>query len=93
MAKIVVDGESDRRTGDMFGAPRRRGRPSSGCALTSAQRQAARRARLAEEGKEELTLALDTEVVEALRRFVQFKDETLGDAANRMLRDRLLRKR
>lgn len=44
-------------------------------------------------GVEEITVEVDREVADALRRFVQFKDMTLGEAATRILRDRLLRKR
>jgi hypothetical protein len=70
-----------------------RGRPASGEAMSSAQRQKLRRKRLKDQGKETVTFDVDADVAEALRRFVRFKDETLGQVASRVLRDRLLRKR
>jgi hypothetical protein len=72
---------------------KRRGRPPTGNAKTNAQRQRERRERLLSQGIETLTVDVDAEVAEALRKFVQFKDETLGQVASRVLRDRLLRKR
>lgn len=75
------------------GANRQRGRPATGVALTAAERQAARRRRLANEGKATLTVEVSREVIEALDKFVQFKDEAKGSVVDRVLRDRLLRKR
>jgi hypothetical protein len=75
------------------GANRQRGRPASGVAKTAAERQAARRERLAEEGKATLTVEVSHEVIEALDKFVQFKDVTKGDVVDRLLRGTLLRKR
>jgi hypothetical protein len=73
---------------------RRRGRPASiDGAATAAERQAARRRRLKEEGKGVLTVEVSQEVIDALDAFVQFKPETKGDVVDRILRDRLLRKR
>ena len=83
----------DTATGDLFGGKRPPGRPATGAAMTAAQRQAARRARLKQEGRESITLVLDQDVIDALDRFVKHKDETKSQAAERILRDRLLRKR
>jgi hypothetical protein len=51
------------------------------------------RERLREQGREILTVDVPQEVAEALRRYVEFKDMTQGQAVERILRDRLLRKR
>ncbi|EEF21763.1 conserved hypothetical protein [Ricinus communis] len=84
----------DRRQLDLVaGANRQRGRPATGVAMTAAERQAARRKRLAEEGKKTLTVEVSLEVLEALDKFVQFKDEDKGSVVDRVLRDRLIRKR
>lgn len=72
---------------------RQRGRPPTGEALTPAQRQAARRARLKASGKETLAVEIDSDVLARLREFVEFKDLTLGEVVSKILRDRLLRKR
>jgi hypothetical protein len=73
---------------------KKRGRPSTGNALSESDRQARRRAKLEAEGKALLPAVVVTkEVQQALTRFVQFKDMTLGDAVDRIIRDRLLRKR
>jgi hypothetical protein len=61
--------------------------------MSAADRQRLRRQRLRDQGKETVTFDVDADVAEALRKFVQFKDETLSSVASRMLRDRLLRKR
>jgi hypothetical protein len=80
-------------TAELPGVPRRRGRPPTGKAKTPAQRQAARRARLEAEGVEVVTFEVDKEVADALRALVQFKEETVSQAAERILRAYLLRKR
>jgi hypothetical protein len=73
---------------------RRRGRPSTGTALSASARQARRREKLEAEGKTLLPRVVVTlEVQQALAKFIQFKDMTLGDALDRIVRDRLLRKR
>jgi hypothetical protein len=74
--------------------PRKRGRPSTGKALSASERQTRRRAKLKAEGKTLLPPAVvSQEVEQALAKFIQFKDMTLGDALDRIVRDRLLRKR
>ncbi|MFC5551784.1 hypothetical protein ACFPO9_24970 [Massilia aerilata] len=74
--------------------PRKRGRPSTGKALSDADRQARRREKLKTVGKALLPPAVvSQEVEQALAKFIQFKDMTLGDALDRIVRDRLLRKR
>jgi hypothetical protein len=72
---------------------KRRGRPSTGLAMSGAERQRLRRERMRASGKETLTVDVDADVVERLRQFVEFKDMTLGEVVSRVLRDRLLRKR
>lgn len=74
--------------------PRKRGRPSTGNALSASARQVRRRAKLEGEGKTLLPrIAVSQEVKQALANYIQFKDMTLGDALDRIIRDRLLRKR
>lgn len=72
---------------------RQRGRPVSGHAKTGAQRQAALRQRLREEGKGQLTVSLPLELLDGLSKFVQFKDMSKDDVIERLLRYQLLRKR
>jgi hypothetical protein len=73
---------------------KKRGRPSTGKALSASERQARRREKLKAEGKALLPPAVvSQEVEQALAKFIQFKDMTLGDALDRICRDRLLRKR
>lgn len=76
-------------------SPVKRGRPSSGKALTAAERQQRRLAKLEAEGKALLPQVVVSQAVhEALVKFIKFKDGmTLGDAVDRIVRDRLLRKR
>ena len=72
----------------------KRGRPATGKALTAAARQARRREKLEAEGKTVLPpVVVSREIAEALARHIQFKDMTLGDAIERIVRHRLLRKR
>ncbi|MDN4057157.1 hypothetical protein QPK31_02855 [Massilia sp. YIM B02769] len=75
--------------------PAKRGRPSSGKALTAAERQKRRLAKLEAEGKALLPQVVVSQAVQkALVKFIQFKDGmTLGDALDRIVHDRLLRKR
>lgn len=83
----------DTKTADMFGGRRPPGRPATGNALTAAQRQAKRRALLKATGKSTLTVVVDVDVLAALEKFGKHKDETQGEIVERILRDRLLRKR
>ncbi|WP_312487821.1 hypothetical protein [Massilia timonae] len=72
----------------------KRGRPPTGMAMSAADRQARRVAKLEAEGKALLPrIAVSREVQQALYKFIQFKDMTLGDALERILHDRLIRKR
>ena len=72
----------------------KRGRPSTGKAMSAADRQARRVAKLETEGKALLPrIAVSREVQQALYKFIKFKDITLGDALERILHDRLIRKR
>lgn len=91
---VLMNEPEDTRTGDFQGAaPSRRGRSPTGKALSGADRQRMYRERLREQGREILTVDVPQEVAEALRRYVEFKDMTQGQAVERILRDRLLRKR
>lgn len=88
--------DKDTLTLDLADAPavrRQRGRPADPNAMTHAQRQAKYRAALRAAGKGEIKVIVSHEVQEALAKFVEFKDMTLGDAVDKILRDRLLRKR
>lgn len=83
---------------ELPGVPKRRGRPPTGNAKSGSSRMAAYRARMAAAGLETLTLDLDQQVACALRAYVERKkadadDLTMGQAVERILRDRLLRKR
>jgi len=88
MDPIAVEGSQPK-------PPAKRGRPSSGKALTAAERQKRRLAKLEAEGKALLPqVVVSQQVQEALAKFIKFKDGmTLGDALDRIVRDRLMRKR
>lgn len=78
------------------GVVRQRGRPVTNPLdkkEQAAARQKARRERLKAAGVESITITLPVDVIEALRKFVEFKDMTQADAVEKILRDRLLRKR
>lgn len=90
----------DDRTEELPGVPRRRGRPPTGKALSGAARQAAYRERQKQTGREEVTTFLGADVADALRSYVARQNAdravapmTLGDAVEKILRDRLMRKR
>lgn len=83
----------DDLTAELPGVPARRGRPKTGQAMTDAQRSKAKRDRLAAEGKKQISCTLSLEVIEAVKRHIEFKDLDLGDAIEKALRDRFLRKR
>lgn len=86
--------DRDTRQGDLIaGFIRQRGRPRTGGAMTAAERQKARRERLRASGVGSLTVDLPLEVIEALNKFLQFKDETQDQLIERLLRQQLLRKR
>ena len=74
-------------------APRKQGRPSKGNALSAAARQARWQVKPEAEGKTLLPRTAISVVRQALASYIQFKDMTLGDALEHMVRDRLLRKR
>lgn len=80
-------------TGELPGVPKRVGRPATGKALDNAARSKAKRDRLAAEGKKQVSVTISLEVLDAIHKHVQFKDLTLGDAFEKALRDRFLRKR
>lgn len=94
----------DSQTVGLPGIPKRRGRPATQAQDEASLKRAAAlrkrqsRARLAAAGLETLTLDLDQEVADALRAYVERKkadseELTMGQALERILRDRLLRKR
>lgn len=85
----------DNKTPDLVTALRRgRGRPPvGGVAQTPAERQKARRDRLAASGERPLTVTLPADLLAALDKFVEFKDLSKSEVVERILRDRLLRKR
>lgn len=75
-------------------SPSKRGRKPTGKALTGSERQARRLAKLEAAGKTLLPqVVVSQEVQQALAKYIKFKDMTLGDAVERILRDRLLRPR
>lgn len=88
----------DEVTMPLPGVPAKRGRPATGKAMSAAERKAAQRARQAAAGLETVPVVLPVDVADALRAYVKRRsadDEamTLGQAVERILRDRLLRKR
>lgn len=86
--------ETTDTTAEPMNGSKKRGRPSTGKALSGSARQARRLAKLEAEGKGVLPPAVvSMEVKQALAKFIRFKDMTLGDALERIVRDRLLRKR
>lgn len=85
--------KSDMSTLELPGMKRPPGRPPKPGALTGAQRQAAHRARLRAKGVGQLSVDVPVDVLEALSKFVEFKDMTKSEVVARVMRDRLLRKR
>lgn len=74
--------------------PKKRGRPPTGFAADNAARSKAKRDRLLADGKKQLSITLSLDVIDALKKHVEFKDGfTLGDAVDKVVRDRLMRKR
>ena len=86
-------GDDPRQSDLLGGAIRQRGRPATGKALTGAERQAARRLKLAAQGKTTLTVEVSVEVADALSAFVRFKDESKDAVIERLIRKQLMRKR
>lgn len=85
--------KTDLNTLELPGVKRPPGRPPKADSMTAAQRQAARRARLRAAGVAQLSVDVPIDVLEALSKFVEFKDLTKGEVVARVMRDRLLRKR
>lgn len=88
----------DDLTSELPGVPRRPGRPPTGKAKSGASRMAEYRARQAQAGLATVSVSLDKEVADALRGYVERRTAdaapmTLSQAVERILRDRLLRKR
>jgi hypothetical protein len=91
-------------TAELPGVPKRPGRPPTrpqdreSLKAAAAARKRLQRARQADAGLEPLALVLSGEVADALRAYVKRKAAdgeplTMGEAAEKILRDRLLRKR
>ncbi len=85
--------EDDRTIDLLEGFKRSKGRPRSGKAKSSAERQRERRQRLAESGFVPLTVEIPKELFDGLAKFVQFKDITKDQVVERLLRQQLMRKR
>lgn len=83
----------DKQTTDILTGKRPVGRPPSPTAMTGAERQRLRRQRLKEAGLQEVKVALSADVYAALRKYTEYKDDDYSAAVERILRDRLLRKR
>jgi hypothetical protein len=85
---------ADRFTSDMLNPAR--GRPPLQDGLTPKERAALRK-RKSRAAKADtvstLSVELPNDVVEAMREFLQFKDETQNQLIERLLRSQLLRKR
>jgi hypothetical protein len=79
--------------GDVDGPKRPVGRPSTGKAMTSAERQRARRERLKASGVGFITVALPVDVLAALDKFVEFKDLSKDEVLERIIRREVMRKR
>lgn len=84
---------NDKLTGDLLTGKRPVGRPPEPGAMSPAERQRARRARLKAAGVQEVVVALPADVYAALRKYTEFKDDDYSAAVERILRDRLMRKR
>jgi len=80
-------------TMDLPGVVKRLGRPPTGKAMDDAARSKAKRDRLQAEGKKQVSVTISIEVLDAIKKHIEFKDLTLGDAFEKALRDRFLRKR
>lgn len=79
---------------DLFGPIKRgRGRPTTGAAKSSAQRQKERRERLRDDGKAFLTVHVDAQLLKGLKAYIRFKDITPDQVIEKLLRQQLLRKR
>lgn len=82
---------NDKITGELVEAPKRgRGRPSTGHAMSPAERQAAYRAR---NNLVPVTVELPADLVDGLNEYLKFKDVTRNQVIARLLRSQLLRKR
>lgn len=76
----------DTSTLDMLPQPKKRGRPSTGKAKTGAERMAARRERLREEGRVEITAFVSVETAQRLDEYLKFKDQTKDETVDRALK-------
>lgn len=85
--------QTDNKTLDLVGEKRGRGRPRDPNAKSAAQRQRDYLARLKESGKAVISVDLPLEVIQAVDKYIEFKDMTRGQAIEKALRDRFMRKR
>lgn len=76
----------DTATLDMLPQPKKRGRPATGKAKTGAERMAARRERLREEGRVEITAFVSVETAQRLDEYLKFKDVTKDETVDRALK-------
>ena len=84
----------DTKTGDLLeGFKRPVGRPLTGRAQTSAERQRKRRELLRASGRDSLTVELPVDLLKALDHFVRFKDISKDEVIERALRQQVFRKR
>lgn len=81
---------NDNKTAELVPVKRKRGRPSTGQAMTAAERQAAYRAR---HELVAVTVQLPADLVEGLNEYLRFKDTTKNEVFAKLLRSQLLRKR
>ena len=84
---------ADNKTLDLVGEKRGRGRPRDPNAKTPAQRQRDYVERLREQGRDVISVDLPIEVIAAIDKYIEFRDMKRGEAIEKALRDRFMRKR
>ena len=80
----------DFATIDLLGKKRSRGRPSTGCAMTPAERKRLQRERA---GHVVFTVELPEDLIHEFNDYLRFKDLTKSAVIEKLLRSQLLRKR
>lgn len=93
MTKDAADDAADNVTVDSVGEKRPVGRPATGRAKTSAQRQKELRERRKEQGLVPLTIFVPEAMMTALDNFVRFKDLDKDTVVQRCIQRELMRKR
>lgn len=78
----------DKKTIDLLPGtlPKKRGRPATGEAKTSAERMRLLRERRSQEGRREVSGFVSAELADALDRYVEFKDITKDEVFDRALK-------